>query len=165
MSKLENSKKDGPHYQLSRLAGEWEGTSRVWFDPAKVEDESPISGTMRLILDGRYILHEYTSSFKEKPLTGLAIYAYHLDLKRFQCAWVDSFHTGAAIIFSEGQKGQEHMNVLGSYAYVTPEEEQYWGWRTEIELVSDDEVVMTAYNVSPQGEETKATEIVYKRVS
>jgi len=32
-------------------------------------------------------------------------------------------------------------------------------------IVSDDEVIITAYNITPEGEEQKATEIAYKRVS
>ena len=163
--KLEQSKTSGAHFQLSRLVGEWKGTTKTWFDPAKLEDESPISGTMRLLLDGRFILHEYKSSFGDKRIEGMAIYGYHIDLQKFQCAWIDSFHNGPAIMFSEGKKGSQAMNVLGGYAYVTPEEEQHWGWRTNIEVVSDSEVVITMFNISPGGEETKATETVYKKAA
>ncbi len=163
--KFENSKASGQHAQLSKLVGKWEGIAKTWFEPDKTADESPSQGTMRLILDGQYILLEYKGSFGGKPLEGLAIIGYHLDLRKFQCAWVDSFHTGSAILFSEGMKDDKSINVLGSYAYVTPELEQYWGWRTEIEILNEEEVKFTAYNVSPEGDEAKATEIIYKKVS
>lgn len=163
--KLEASQTSGAHFQLSRLVGEWKGTAKVWFDPNKLEDESPISGTMKLILDDKFILHEYKGSFGEKPITGMAIYSYHLDLEKFQCAWIDSFHTGTAIMFSEGKKGEKDISVLGTYAYVTPEIEQHWGWRTNIELIGDDEIMITAYNISPEGQESKATETIYRRVN
>ena len=163
--KLEQSKTAGAHFELSRMVGTWKGTTKTWFDPAKLEDESPITGTMRLILDGRFIMHEYQSSFGDKPITGMAIYGYNLDLQKFQCAWIDSFHNGTAIMFSEGKKGEAKINILGGYAYVTPETEQHWGWRTQIEMVNESEMVITAFNISPEGEETKATETVYKKSS
>lgn len=162
--KLEASKADGAHSQLSRLTGDWEGTTTVWFEPGKIADQSPIHGTMRLILDGRFILHEYKGSFGGKPLEGLAILGYHLETGKYQTAWIDSFHNGTAIMFSESARNAKKFNVLGSYEYVTPEVDQKWGWRTEIELLDDDELRMTAYNVTPEGMETKATETVYKRV-
>lgn len=161
--KLTLSKTSGPHYQLSRLAGEWEGTTKTWFDPNKLEDESPNNGTIRPILDGKFLLYEYKSSLGEKPITGMAIIGYHLDLKKYQIAWVDSFHTGSAILFSEGVRNTEEMNVLGTYAYVTPEVEQYGGWRTTIEIVSDTEIIIRAFNIF-EGDETRATETVYKKV-
>lgn len=163
--KLEESKLSGAHYELSRMVGEWKGKARVWFDPSKLEDESDISGTMRLVMDGRFVLHEYTASFKGKPITGMAIYGYHLELRKFQCVWIDSFHNGSAMMFSQGTKGEERINVLGSYAYVTPETEQHWGWRTTMEMQGDDEMVITAFNVTPEGEETKALETTYRKVS
>ena len=163
--KLKNSLSNGAHAQLATLAGSWEGIARTWFEPSKPEDESPVKGTMRPILDGRFILHEYTGSFKGKALSGLAIYGYHLELKKFQTAWVDSFHNNTAIMFSEGKKEDTLMSVLGGYAYVTPEMEQHWGWRTTIEMKGEDEVIITAYNISPEGEEVKATETVYRRIA
>lgn len=163
--KFETSKSSGAHFQLSRLVGNWEGIAKTWFEPGEPKDASPVKGSMRLILGGRFILHEYEGSWGGKPLEGLAIYGYHLDLKKFQSAWVDSFHNGTAIMFSDGNRGDERWAMLGSYTWVTPEVEQHWGWRTEIEIVSDNEVVITAYNISPEGEEAKATEVVYKRVS
>lgn len=163
--KLETSKLTGKHFLLHKLAGEWEGISKTWFEPDKVADESAISGTMRPILDGRFILHEYRGSFGEKALEGIAIYGFNLELGKFQSAWVDSFHNGTAIMFSEGKRQDDAFSMLGSYFYVAPGVEQQWGWRTEIEIVSDDQVKIIAYNISPEGDESKATETVYNRKS
>lgn len=164
MGKLETSKTSGPHRQLSKLQGNWQGSMKTWFEPDKVANDAPVTGTMRPIMDGKYIMHEYKSSFGDKPLEGMAIYGYHLDLQKFESAWIDSFHTGTAIMFSEGERGNKDFKMLGSYAYVTPETEQHWGWRTHIDILSDDEVVITAYNIAPDGAEAKATEIIYRKV-
>ena len=163
-AKFEESKLTGMHSQLAKLVGEWEGTATTWFEPHKIADQSPVRGSIRSILDGRFVLHEYTGSWGGKPLEGLAIFGYHLELKKWQSAWIDSFHNGAAIMFSESGRNEDKLNVLGSYAYVTPEMEQHWGWRTEIDVLQEDEIRLTAYNISPEGEESKATETMYKRV-
>ena len=46
--------------------------------------------------------------------------------RHFQSTWIDSFHNGTAIMFSEGRKGNDSFTILGSYAYTTPEMEQHW---------------------------------------
>lgn len=162
--KFSESKSTGAHAQLSRLVGEWEGTTKTWFEPENVADESPVKGSIRLIMDGKFAIHEYDGHFADKSLHGLTIIGYDLNLKRFQSAWIDSFHNGTAIMFSEGERGNQDMSLLGGYTYITPELEQRWGWRSVIEVIHENELLLTAYNISPEGEASKATETRYQRV-
>ena len=71
--KFEDSKSNGPHLVLATLAGEWKGTTKPWFEPGVIADESPMSGKMSAILGGRFILHEYKGEFTGKPVEGVAI--------------------------------------------------------------------------------------------
>lgn len=150
----------GPHYELARLAGHWEGSTRVWFEPGVLGDESPMRGSIRLVLGGRFALHEYEGALGGKSLQGLAIYGYHVKRNRFEMAWIDSFHMGTAIMLATGG-GNGPFLALGQYE--APHGGLQWGWRTDIELLNEDALVITAWNVSPQGEKARAVETRYFR--
>ncbi|WP_026630510.1 DUF1579 domain-containing protein [Dyadobacter alkalitolerans] len=161
-SKFETSLESGVHNQLQSLIGTWKGTTKTWFEPGVVADESPMEGTIRPILGGRFVMHEYKGSLTDKPFEGIAIYGFDIQNNKLQSAWIDSFHMGTGIMLSSGAPQASGFSVLGSYG--GPEIPEPWGWRTVIELLDNDNLIITAYNISPEGQEDKATETIYKRV-
>lgn len=161
-SPFEISLKSGMHKNLGALAGNWAGMTKTWFEPGIIADESPMQGNIRPILDGRFLFHEYQGSLSGNAFVGTATIGFDIPNNQIQCAWIDSFHMGTGILLSEGQITDHGFSVLGSYG--GPDFPEPWGWRTVYELIDPDNLVITAYNISPEGQEDKATETIYKRL-
>ena len=150
-----------PHHFLSLLAGNWKGTSKLWLEPGKPADESSVVGTIQLLLEGRYALYLYQGSVESEPQHGMFTFGYNITLEQYEASWVDSFHTGTGIMFCVGREKENGFSVIGSYP--DPAEGPDWGWRTEVEL-DRDQLTVTAYNITPEGEEVKATETILTRL-
>ncbi|MFN8413300.1 MAG: DUF1579 family protein [Anaerolineales bacterium] len=150
-----------PHHFLAQLTGNWQGISKLWLEPDKLASETPIVGTIQLLLEGRYSLFLYQSSIEGEAQHGMFTFGYNTTLEQFEASWVDSFHTNTGIMFCTGNAIDNGFAVTGSYP--DPAEGPDWGWRTEVEL-RDDQLTVTAYNIAPEGEEAKATEMILKRV-
>jgi len=156
---------DAPHRRLARMAGDWEGVYRLWFERDMLASEAPQRGSLRPILGGRFLLHEYDWEFDDRRYSGVALLGFHIDEARWECAWVDSFHTGSSILFSQtaGKTDPGYFSALGSYGDGQTPPGPRWGWRTEIEQPSEDRLIITMTNISPDGEEAKAVEVEYTR--
>lgn len=151
-----------PHHFLAQLAGNWKGSSKLWIEPDTLANEAPIVGTIQIILDGRFALFLYQSSIEGEAQHGMFTFGYNTLLDRYEASWVDSFHNNTAVMFCTGNSQDNGFSVLGSYPDPTGGPD--WGWRTDVEL-RDDELIITAYNIMPEGEEAKATEITLKKVN
>ena len=92
----------------------------------------------------------------------LVSFGYHLQSQTFQSAWIDTFHMGTGIMFSESESKTPFYSALGHYSS-GGEQPETWGWKTEIDLIDHDNIKLTANNITPGGIESKATETIYRR--
>jgi hypothetical protein len=144
-----------PREMIAALVGEWEGTYRLWLEPGVLRTESPTRCSGRPVLDGRFVALDYDWTDGEDPQLGSMLLGC-TDEGRWELAWVDTWHMGTSMMFCAGGPTAE---VLGSYG---PPDEP-WGWRTRFDLGSPDQLVITAWNITPAGDEAKATEASYRR--
>ena len=151
-----------PHHFLSRLAGGWTVPSKLRPQPDKLANEAPLIGNIQLVLDGRFALFLYQSAIDGESQHGMFTFGYNTLTDQYEASWVDSFHNNTAIMFCVGKPTENGFSVIGSYP--DPAGGPDWGWRTEVELVDEDHLTITAYNIHPEYGEAKATEAILTRV-
>lgn len=151
-----------PAKLLPAYIGKWQGTTKTWFEPGVIADESPWHGEIVAILGERFLEYSYTGSIQDTPFQGKALIGpdpVSSGSNTIEMAWIDSFHQGGAIMACKGEITTSGFSVLGSFSAG----DEVWGWRTEYELIDANHLTIRAYNISPDGVEHLGIETVYTR--
>jgi hypothetical protein len=145
------------HNGLGRLSGHYDGKTRTFLEPGAPPDESDDSLYAEPILGGRWLRLSWYGSVAGKPRQGELTLGFHRDAGEYELSWLDTFHTGTAMLVSRGSPGDDGViRVLGDYAAGN----ERWGWRTELEH-SGRRFTLRAFNIAPGGGEELAIESTF----
>ena len=143
------------------LIGEWEGQSQLWLDPSKPPESTAVTGQFEWVFGERILRHRYQGTAAGKPHHGEETYVDNQFQGRLELYWSDSFHMNYAVMKSVGQWTEKGYDVKGGYE--VGKDMAPWGWRTTLEVIAQDHVQQTAYNISPAGEEDLAVRVDYRK--
>jgi hypothetical protein len=142
------------HLAMTALTGRWKGKALLWIDPAEPPGESDVEALVESLYGGRWIRIEYQGLVMGKPHAGTLVIGFHKDAGEHESSWIDTFHTGTSILTSAGKPSNPgEIDVRGTYAAGA----ERWGWRTVLSLAGD-EMILAAFNISPDGKEYPAIE-------
>lgn len=146
----------------TKLKGSWKGSYSLWLRPGTPAEESQINANFRPVARGNYFLMVYSWKLGEEPHEGVFLFGGHG--KTATATWGDSFHMVPEPMQCPGRLADngKKMTFDGSYAVG---DGPAWGWRTEFTLRSPDDLLMEAYNITPDGVEALAVRAEMKRAS
>lgn len=145
---------------LLARAGNWRGLYQLWLTPADEGRESRATATVVPLLGGRFVRLDYTWAFDGELQAGSLTFGHEAGTNTATAVWIDGWHMGNQFMICTGSVAEDGaITVLGSYAAPPG---PAWGWRTEIASLDDERFRLRMINITPEGEEALAVEVVFK---
>lgn len=146
---------------LEPLSNLWEGTKELYLKPEEPPLTSASNLTIMPVAKGTFMQLTYTWSYEGRSHEGFLILNTRNEVATG--AWGDSFHQSGSVMHLEGSVDKKGMiNVLGSYpAPPGPD----WGWRIVVDASDRAVLLITMYNIWPEGQEDIAVFVRYAPVS
>jgi hypothetical protein len=149
-----------PEWLGSLISQSWAGDSKLWLDPPQAPATSDATAHLALVANGNAASIQYTWFFEDVTHEGILVAGARED-GSVETSWLDSFHSIDGFMISKGQllEGQK-LSVFASYAAPPGPD---WGWRTEIEKLSDAAWRIRMYNITPDGDEDLGFELNFEK--
>jgi uncharacterized protein DUF1579 len=149
-----------PHKQLESLAGSWTTQTKEWMEPGKPPAESSGSADMKMLLDGRFLQQEFSSTMMGQPYSGIGITAYDNLRKKYVSTWIDSMGTG--IFLMEGTASADGKTITLKGGHDEPGG-GHMTHRAVWKIVDSNTQTFDMYGTHGHGKEMKMMEITYTR--
>ena len=145
--------------KLAACAGTWQGTNRLHDPHTQQPEDTPSTLVVKPILDGRFVLLEYTWSWQEQPQSGAMIVGHEDEANVDTAYWVDSWHNSDKGILCRGAAGSgAAMTVVGSFAAPPGPD---WGWDIVLTPRPGEALSIVHHVYTPEGEQGPAVEANY----
>jgi hypothetical protein len=161
MAAWQASMTPGPHHQaMAGAVGEWNFVSKMWMDPAAPPMETTGTASMKLTMNGLFLVEDTSAQMMGMDWTGHGVFGYDNTKKKHIGVWYDSM--GSMIMNFEGDCDGK-CGVVTSYSdYLDPMTNTQKRMKTVSSHEGPDKSMMLMYDVAGETE-TKVMEIVYTR--
>ena len=151
----------GPqHAGLALTAGEYTVTIKSWNAPGAPPTESTGSASRKVLLGGRVVSEEMSSSMYGQPYTGFGLTGYDNVSGKYWSTWNDSMGTGLTV--AEGTCDTAARCTMQAH-WNDPVTRQRTEARLAIRWESPSVEVFEMYAAGPDGKEMKMMEMTYTR--
>ncbi len=155
--------KPGPSHRLLDLfVGSWTTVTRVVSDAQGSKVKYLGKSRISWMLGNRFVKEDFEGTMLDLSFQGIGIMGYDNGARRYSSVWADSIST--ALVSSSGRyfAEQNRFEFLGEV--YDPLQSRTRSVRTTIDIVSNNEYVVSTYEPSATGDEVKTLEIRYERV-
>jgi hypothetical protein len=148
------------HKMMAQDTGAWKMTLSQWMDPAQPPMKSEGTCMNEMILGGRYLQSNQSSSVMGMPMNGINIIGYDNGKKIFQSFWIDNMGTG--MMYAEGPWDDSTKMISMKGKMYDPISKMDLDVRETYKIVDKDHRVLELY-VTQNGQEMKNLEAFYER--
>jgi len=149
-----------PHQALASSAGTYDLEIKSWHEPGGPPTVEKGTATRSVILGGRVLVEEVTSSMMGMPFTGQGMTGYDNVSGKYWSTWMDSMSTG--MMMSEGScDAQRACKFTGTWN--DPIKKGPVKARMNSRWTSPTTEVFEMYGPGKDGKETKMMEIIYTK--
>ncbi len=146
------------HKKLEGFVGSWDAVVRMWMGPQASTSQG--KAEMKMILDGRYLAQEFTSTMGNgMTMHGMGMMGYDNMNSKYFSTWIDNMGTG--MYMSEGKMEKDQFVMQGKMDDPMTGEKgkatkEVW------QMVDNDKLIFEMYMME-NGKEMKTMEITYIR--
>ncbi len=147
---------------FKNLTGDWRGTNRlhtIWIEENPLQ-ESKSDATVQTAANEKFLKIEYDWSYENENQDGLLLIGSEEDSDETRAFWIDSWHMQDKFLSCDGKYDGDSILMKGFYEVPNHPD---WGWRIDIIIADENSFKIVMYNVSPEGEEVLAVEMIYER--
>ena len=158
---VELAKPVDSHARLSALAGRWNMTTRLWFDPKDEPRVATGTATGKMILGGRFLQLDATVKGGGIDSDSLTILGFDRRTSDYTMIGLDTLGTYYITAAGKHDDGKKTMTLSGSYAQPPTGQEQKY--RFALKQVSADEHVWDLFFAMPDGKEMLVAQTTLRR--
>ncbi|HET9299749.1 MAG TPA: DUF1579 domain-containing protein [Candidatus Polarisedimenticolaceae bacterium] len=151
------------HKKMAAEVGTYDMKVTSWGAPGAPPSEDKGTATRKMIMDGRVLVEDVTSSMMGMPFKGQGMRGYDNVTGKYWGTWVDSFSTG--VMISEGTCDDAKGTCSFTGTMNDPVTKKANTVRMTVRMQDPKTEIFEMYAPGPDGKEMKMMEIAYTKKS